>query len=67
MMSKHLSVVVMDFQRLPVFTGKGEDTVDKPYFDMFMNIFVTTDFPTITKPLMWLWTCVDKETKLKAS
>ena len=34
---------------------------------MFMNMFVTTDFPTVTKPPVWLWICGDKETELKAT
>ena len=57
----------MDFRRLPGFTGKGEDSLEKPYFDMFMNMFVTADFPTVTEPPVWLWICGDKETKLKAT
>ena len=57
----------MDFQRLPGFTGKGENSLKKPYFDMFMNMFVATDFPTMTEPLVWLWICRDKETELKAT
>ena len=57
----------MDFRRLPDFTGKGEDPLEKPYFDMFMNMFVATDFPTVTEPPVWLWICGDKETKLKAT
>ena len=46
---------------------KGEDSLDKPYYDMFMNMFVATDFPTVTEPPVWLWICGDKETKLKAT
>ena len=57
----------MDFQRLPGFTRKDEDLVDKPYFDMFMNMFVTMDFPTVTEPPVWLWICGDNETELKAT
>ena len=57
----------MNSRLLPNFTGKGEDSLDKPYFDMFMNIFVVTDFPTVTEPPMWLCICRDKDTKLKAS
>ena len=57
----------MDFRRLPGFTGKGEDLLENPYFDMFMNMFVTMDFPTITEPPVWLWICGDKETELKAA
>ena len=57
----------MDFRRLPGFTGKGEDSLEKPYFDMFMNMFVTADFPTVTEPPLWLWICGDKETELKAT
>ena len=57
----------MDFQRLLGFTGKGEDSLDKLYFDMFMNMFVATDFPIVTEPPVWLWICRDKETKLKAT
>ena len=34
---------------------------------MFMNMFVTADFPTVTKPPVWLWICRDKETELKAT
>ena len=34
---------------------------------MFMNMFVTADFPTVTEPSMWLWICGDKETELKAT
>ena len=34
---------------------------------MFMNMFVTTDFPTVTEPLVWLRICRDKETELKAT
>ena len=34
---------------------------------MFMNMFVTADFPTVTKPPVWLWICGDKETELKAT
>ena len=65
--SEHLKLVVMDFRRLPDFIGKGEDSLEKPYFDMFMNMFVTADFPTVTKPPVWLWICGDKETELKAT
>ena len=57
----------MDFRQLPGFTGKGEDSLEKPYFDMFMNMFVTADFPTVTEPPVWLWICGDKETELKAT
>ena len=57
----------MDFRWLPGFTGKGEDSLEKSYFDMFMNMFVTADFPTITEPPEWLWICGDKETELKAT
>ena len=57
----------MDFRRLPGFTGKGEDSLEKPYFDMFMNMFVATDFPTVMEPPVWLWICGDKETELKAT
>ena len=64
---KNLSLIVMEFRRLPGFIGKGEDSLDKPYFDMFMNMFVTIDFPTVTEPPVWLWICADKETKLKAT
>ena len=49
------------------FVEKEEDTLEKPYFDMFMNMFVTTDFSTVTEPSVLLWICRDKETKLKAS
>ena len=66
-MSEHLKLAVMDFRRLPGFTGKGEDLLEKPYFDMFMNMFVTADFPTVTEPPVWLWICGDKETELKAT
>ena len=65
--SEHLKLAVMDFRRLPDFTGKGEDSLEKPYFDMFMNMFVTADFPTVTEPPVWLWICGDKETKLKVT
>ena len=65
--SEHLSLAVMDFRRLPGFIGKGEDSLEKPYFDMFMNMFVTTDFPTVTEPPVWFWICGDKETELKAA
>ena len=41
--------------------------MDKPYFDIFMNMFVATDFPTMMEPPVWLWICGDKETKLKAT
>ena len=34
---------------------------------MFMNMFVMADFPTVTKPPVWLWICGDKETELKAT
>ena len=34
---------------------------------MFMNMFVTADFPTVTEPPVWLWICGDKETELKAT
>ena len=44
--SEQLKLAVMDFRRLPGFTAKGEDSLEKPYFDMFMNMFVTADFPT---------------------
>ena len=64
---EQLKLAVMDFQRLPGFTGKGEDSLEKPYFDMFMNMFVTADFPTVTEPPVWLWICGDKETELKAT
>ena len=64
---ENLSLVVMDFRRLSGFTGKGEDSLDKPYFDMFMNMFVVTDFPTVMEPPMWLWIWEDKETELKAT
>ena len=48
--SENLKLAVMDFRRLPDFTGKGEDSLEKPYFNMFMNMFVTADFPTVTEP-----------------
>ena len=32
-----------------------------------MNMFVTTDFPTVMEPPVWLWICGDKETELKAT
>ena len=64
---QNLSVAVMDFRRLPSFTGKGEDSLEKLYFDMFMNMFVATDFPIVTEPLVWLWICGDKEIELKAT
>ena len=57
----------MDFRRLPGFTRKGEDSLDKLYFDMFMNMFVATDFPTVTEPPVWLWICGNKEIELKAT
>ena len=66
-MSEHLKLAVMDFRWLLSFTGKGEDSLEKPYFDMFMNIFVTADFLTVTEPPVWLWICGDKETELKAT
>ena len=66
-MYENLSLAVMNFRRLLGFTGKREDSLDKPYFDMFMNMFVATDFPTVTEPPVWLWICEDKETKLKAT
>ena len=56
----------MDFRRLLGFIGKGEDSLDKPYFDMFMNMFVVTDFPIVMEPPVWLWICGDQETQLKA-
>ena len=65
--SKHLSLAIMDFRQLLDFTRKGEDSLEKPYFNMFMNMFVTMDFPTVTKPPVWLWICRDKETELKAA
>ena len=34
---------------------------------MFMNMFVTADFPTVMEPPVWLWICGDKETELKAT
>ena len=34
---------------------------------MFMNMFVTADFPTVTEPPVRLWICGDKETELKAT
>ena len=34
---------------------------------MFMNMFVTADFPTVTEPSVWLWICGEKETELKAT
>ena len=61
--SEQLKLAVMDFRRLPGFPGKGEDSLEKPYFDMF----VTVDFPTVTEPSVWLWICRDKETELKAT
>ena len=57
----------MDFRRLPGFTTKGEDSLERPYFDMFMNMFVTADFPTVTEPPVWRWICGDKEMELKAT
>ena len=57
----------MDFRRLLGFIRKGEDSLDKPYFDMFMNMFVATDFPTVTEPPMWLWIYGDKDKELKAT
>ena len=48
--SEQLKLAVMDFRRLLGFTAKGEDSLEKTYFDMFMNMFVTADFPTITEP-----------------
>ena len=65
--SKNLKLAVMDFRRLPGFTGKGEDSLEKPYFDMFMNMFMTVDFPTVTGPSVWLWIKGDKEMELKAT
>ena len=65
--SEQLKLAVMDFRRLPGFTSKGEDSLEKPYFDMFMNMFVTADFPTVIEPPVWLWICGDKETELKAT
>ena len=65
--SEHLKLAIMDFRRLPRFTGKGEDLLEKPYFDMFMNMFVTADFPTVMEPPVWLWICRDKEMELKAT
>ena len=65
--SEQLKLAIMDFRRLPGFTAKGEDSLEKPYFDMFMNMFVTADFPTVTEPPVWLWICGDKETELKAT
>ena len=59
-MSENLSLIVMDFRWLPGFIGKEEVSMDKPYFDMFMNMFVTTDFLTIMDPPVWLWICGDK-------
>ena len=32
-----------------------------------MNMFVTTNFSIVTKPLVWLWTCRDKDLELMAS
>ena len=65
--SEQLKLAVMDFRRLPGFTAKGEDSLEKPYFDMFMKMFVTANFPTVIEPPMWLWICGDKETELKAT
>ena len=65
--SEQLKLAVMDFRRLPGFTAKGEDSLEKTYFDMFMNMFVMADFPTVTEPPVWLWICGDKETELKAT
>ena len=65
--SEQLKLVVMDFRQLPGFTAKGEDSLEKPYFDMFMNSFVMADFPIVTEPPVWLWICGDKETELKAT
>ena len=66
-MSEHLKLAVMDFRRLPSFIEKGEDLLEKPYFDMFVNMFVTADFSTVSEPPVWLWICGDKETELKAT
>ena len=65
--SEQLKLAIMDFQRLPGFTAKGEDSLEKPYFDMFMNMFVTADSLTVTEPPVWLWICGDKKTELKAT
>ena len=66
-MSEHMSLAVMDFRWLLGFTGKREDSLEKPYFDMFMNMFMTMDFPTVTEPPVWQWICGDKEMELKAT
>ena len=34
---------------------------------MFMNMFVTADFPPVTEPPVWQWICGDKEMELKAT
>ena len=57
---------MLDFQWLLGFVGKEEETLQKPYFKMFMNMVLTTGFSTVTKPPVWLWICGDKETELMA-
>ena len=42
--SENLSLAVMDFRQLPGFTEKEEDSMYKPYFDMFMNIFGLSNY-----------------------
>ena len=49
------------------FGGKEEGTFKKPYYKIFMNMFVTTDFSMVIEPLVWLQTCKDKDTELMAS
>ena len=64
--SENFSLVVLDFRQLLGFLGKEEGTLEKSYFEMFMNIFLTIDFPMVTEPLVWLWICEDKEMELMA-
>ena len=61
--SENFILVVLDFRRL-LFVRKEEGTLKKPYFEMFMNMFVTIDFSIVTKPPVWLWICGTKRRSL---
>ena len=55
----------MDFQQVPGFAAKVTSTFENPYFMLFMNMFIQSNFPHINELPIWLWICCDKETQLQ--
>lgn len=50
---------IVDFRFIPGIAGKSSSSIEKPYFQEFMNLFMKQDKPAFTDLPCWMFICGD--------